>query len=101
VLHLVEAKTVVWMPDRCLTMMPGDLAFLPRGERTWRAYGKQAVRLSVTVNPCGFEDFFATIQAHSLHSHDVRELTQVWDEFGITVSVPPPSDEEVARVIAQ
>jgi mannose-6-phosphate isomerase-like protein (cupin superfamily) len=30
VLHLVEGQIAVWMPDRCLTMTPGDLVFLPK-----------------------------------------------------------------------
>jgi uncharacterized cupin superfamily protein len=29
--HLVEGRIAVWMPDRCLTMTPGDLVFLPKG----------------------------------------------------------------------
>jgi mannose-6-phosphate isomerase-like protein (cupin superfamily) len=37
-LHLVEGRIAVWMPDRCLTMTPGDLVFLPKGvEHAWRA----------------------------------------------------------------
>src|SRR3979411_1354418 len=39
VLHLVEGRIAVWMPDRCLTLTPGDLLFLPKGTRLeglWR-----------------------------------------------------------------
>jgi len=59
VLHLVEGQIAVWMPDRCLTMTPGDLVFLPKEvEHAWRAYGEKSVRMNVTVSPGGFEHFF-------------------------------------------
>ncbi len=58
-LHLVEGQIAVWMPDRCLTMTPGDLVFLPKEvEHAWRAYGEKSVRMNVTVSPGGFEHFF-------------------------------------------
>jgi mannose-6-phosphate isomerase-like protein (cupin superfamily) len=102
VLHLVEGRIAVWMPDRCLTMAPGDLVFLPRGvEHAWRAYGEQPVRMNVTTSPGGFEHFFSTIQARGLAAHNVEALTAVCDEFGIKVSGPPLSDEEIERIIAQ
>jgi mannose-6-phosphate isomerase-like protein (cupin superfamily) len=101
-LQLVEGKIVVWMPDRSLTMKPGDIVYLPKDvEHAWRAYGEQSVRMNVTVSPGGWEHFFPTIQARGLHSHDVAELTQVCVEFGITASGPPLSDEEVTRIVAQ
>jgi mannose-6-phosphate isomerase-like protein (cupin superfamily) len=80
VLHLVEGRIAVWMPDRCLTMTPGDLVFLPKGvEHAWRAYGEKSVRMDVTISPGGFEHFFPTIQ----------------------VSGPPLSGEEIEGIIAQ
>jgi hypothetical protein len=86
------------MPDRCLTLTPGDLIFLPKGvEHAWRAYGEQSVRMNVTISPGGFEHFFPTIQARGL----AEELTAVCDEFGIKVSGPPLSDEEIERIVAQ
>jgi mannose-6-phosphate isomerase-like protein (cupin superfamily) len=60
---LVEGQIAVWMPDRCLTMTPGDLVFLPKEvEHAWRAYGEKSVRMNVTVSPGGFEHFFPTIK---------------------------------------
>jgi len=57
---LVEGQIAVWMPDRCLTMTPGDLVFLPKEvEHAWRAYGEKSVRMNVTVSPGGFEHFFS------------------------------------------
>jgi mannose-6-phosphate isomerase-like protein (cupin superfamily) len=101
VLHLVEGRIAVWMPDRCLTMTPGDLVFLPKGvEHAWRAYGKKSVRMNVTISPGGFEHFFPTIQARGLAAHNVEALTAVCDEFGIKVSGPLLSDEEIERIIA-
>jgi mannose-6-phosphate isomerase-like protein (cupin superfamily) len=102
VLHLVEGRIAVWMPDRCLTMTPGDLVFLPKGvEHAWRAYGEQSVRMNVTVSPGGFEHFFPTTQARGLAAPDVEALTAVCVEFGIKVSGAPLSDEEVERIIAR
>ena len=70
VLHLVEGRIAVWMPNRCLTMSPGDLVFLPKGvELAWSAYGEQPVRMNVTISPGGFEHFFPTIQARGLAAH--------------------------------
>jgi mannose-6-phosphate isomerase-like protein (cupin superfamily) len=101
VLHLVEGRIAAWMPDHCLTMTPGDLEFLPKGvEHAWRAYGKKSVRMIVTISPGGFEHFFPTIQARGLAAHNVEALTDVCDEFGIKVSGPPLSDEEIERIIA-
>jgi mannose-6-phosphate isomerase-like protein (cupin superfamily) len=102
VLHLVEGRIAVWMPDRSLTMTPGDLVYLPKGvEHAWRAYGEQPVRMNVTISPGGFEHFFPTIQARGLAAHNVEELTAVCDEFGIKVLGPPLSDEEIERIVAR
>jgi mannose-6-phosphate isomerase-like protein (cupin superfamily) len=102
VLHLVEGRIAVWMPNRCLTMSPGDLVFLPKGvEHAWSTYGEQPVRMNVTISPGGFEHFFPTIRARGLAAHNVEELTAVCEEFGIKVLGPPLSDEEIERIIAQ
>jgi mannose-6-phosphate isomerase-like protein (cupin superfamily) len=46
-LQLVEGKIVVWMPDRSLTMKPGDIVYLPKDvEHAWRAYGEQAAKVT-------------------------------------------------------
>ena len=90
VLHLVEGRIAVWMPNRCLTMSPGDLVFLPKGvEHAWGAYGEQPVRMNVTISPGGFEHFFPTIQARGLAAHNVEALAAVCEEFGIKVLGPP------------
>src|SRR5258708_12318475 len=102
VLRLVEGRSAVWIAGRCLTVTPGDLIFLPKGvEHAWRAYGEQSVRMNVTISPGGFEHFFPTIQARGLAAHNVEELTAVCDEFGINVSGPPLSDEEIESLVAQ
>jgi mannose-6-phosphate isomerase-like protein (cupin superfamily) len=98
VLHLVEGRIAVRMPDRSLTMTPGDLVYLPKGvEHAWSAYGEQPVRMNVTISPGGFEHFFPTIQARDLAAHNVEALTAVCEEFGIKVLGPPLSDEEIDR----
>ena len=56
--------------------------------------------MNVTISPGGFEHFFPTIQARGLAAHNVEALTDVCDEFGIKVSGPPLSDEEIERIIA-
>jgi hypothetical protein len=56
--------------------------------------------MNVTISPGGFEHFFPTIQARGLAAHNVEALTAVCDEFGIKVSGPPLSDEEIERIIA-
>ena len=55
--------------------------------------------MNATISPGGFEHFFPTIQARDLAAHNVEALTAVCEELGI--KVPPLSDEEIERIIAQ
>jgi quercetin dioxygenase-like cupin family protein len=55
---LIEGQAVVWTPNLSFVLAPGDLVLLPIGPHTWRAYGPQGIRFTVTLTPSGFERFF-------------------------------------------
>jgi hypothetical protein len=71
------------------------------GPHTWRAYGPQGIRFTVTVTPSGFERFFQDIERRRLLASDVAELRAVADDVGMDILGPPLSDEEVRQIIAE
>ena len=76
VIELVEGQVVVWTPERSLVLAPGDLVLLPKHvPHTWRAYGAEPIRFTVTFTPSGFERFFPDIERLGLVITDVPELT--------------------------
>jgi mannose-6-phosphate isomerase-like protein (cupin superfamily) len=102
VLELIEGQAVVWTPNLSLVLAPGDLILLPKlGPHTWRAYGPQGIRFTVTVTPSGFERFFQDIERRRLLASDVAELRAVAGDVGMDILGPPLSDEEVRQIIAE
>jgi quercetin dioxygenase-like cupin family protein len=102
VIELVEGQVVVWTPERSLVLAPGDLVLLPKHvPHTWRAYGAEPIRFTVTFTPSGFERFFPDIERLGLVITDVPELTSVAGDAGMEILGPPLSDEEVRQIIAE
>ena len=102
VLELIEGQAVVWTPNLSFVLAPGDLVLLPKlGPHTWRAYGPQGIRFTVTVTPSGFECFFQDIERRRLLASDVAELRAVAGDVGVDILGPPLSDEEVRQIIAE
>lgn len=101
VIELVEGQVVVWTPERSLVLATGDLVLLPKHvPHTWRAYGAEPIRFTVTFTPSGFERFFPDIERLGLVITDVAELTSVAGDAGMEILGPPLSDEEVRQIIA-
>jgi mannose-6-phosphate isomerase-like protein (cupin superfamily) len=102
VFELIEGQVVVWTPNLSFVLAPGDLVLLPKlGPHTWRAYGPQAIRFTVTVTPSGFERFFQEIERRRLLASDVAELRDVAGDVGMDILGPPLSDEEVRQILAE
>jgi mannose-6-phosphate isomerase-like protein (cupin superfamily) len=102
VFELIEGQVVVWTPNLSFVLAPGDLVLLPKlRPHTWRAYGPQAIRFTVTVTPSGFERFFQEIERRRLLASDVAELRDVAGDVGMDILGPPLSDEEVRQIIAE
>src|SRR6266436_3861501 len=102
VIELVEGQVVVWTPERSFVLAPGDLVLLPKHvPHTWRAYGAEPIRFTVTFTPSGFERFFPDIERLGLVITDVPELTSVAGDAGMEILGPPLSDEEVRQIIAE
>jgi mannose-6-phosphate isomerase-like protein (cupin superfamily) len=102
VFELIEGQAVVWTPNLSFVLAPGDLVLLPKlSPHTWRAYGPQAIRLTVTVTPSGFERFFQEIERRRLLASDVAGLRDVAGDVGMDILGPPLSDEEVRRIISR
>jgi mannose-6-phosphate isomerase-like protein (cupin superfamily) len=102
VFELIEGQAVVWTPDLSFVLAPGDLVLLPKlGPHTWRAYGPQGIRFTVTFTPSGFERFFQDIERRRLLATDVAELRAVAADVGMDILGSPLSDEEVRLIIAE
>jgi mannose-6-phosphate isomerase-like protein (cupin superfamily) len=102
VLELIEGRAVVWTPNFSFVLAPGDLVLLPKlGQHTWRAYGPEGVRFTVTFTPGGFERFFQDIERRRLRATDAAERDAVAGAVGVDVLGPPLSDEEVRQIIAE
>jgi quercetin dioxygenase-like cupin family protein len=102
VIELVDGQVVVWTPEKSFVLAPGDLVLLPKHvPHTWRAYGAEPIRFTVTFTPSGFERFFPDIERLGLVIVDVSELTSVASDAGMEILGPPLSDEEVRRIIAE
>jgi mannose-6-phosphate isomerase-like protein (cupin superfamily) len=102
VIEVVEGQVVAWTPERSLVLAPGDLVLLPKPvPHTWRAYGAEPIRFTVTFTPSGFERFFPDIERLGLVITDVPELTSVAGDAGMEILGPPLSDEEVRQIIAE
>ena len=100
--EILEFKIVVWTPNLSFVLAPGDVILLPKlGPHTWRAYGPQGIRFTVTVAPSGFERFFQDIERRRLLATDVAELRAVASDVGMDILGPPLSDEEVRQIIAK
>jgi mannose-6-phosphate isomerase-like protein (cupin superfamily) len=102
VFELIEGQAVVWTPNLSFVLAPGDLVLLPKlSPHTWRAYGPQGIRFTVTVTPSGFERFFQDIERRRLLASDLAELRAVAGDVGMDILGPPLSDEEVRQIIAE
>jgi quercetin dioxygenase-like cupin family protein len=102
VIELIEGQAVVWTPNLSFVLAPGDLVLLPKlSPHTWRAYGPQGIRFTVTVTPSGFERFFQDIERRRLLASDLAELRAVAGDVGMDILGPPLSDEEVRQIIAE
>ena len=56
--------------------------------------------MSVLVSPSGFELLFPIIVARGLAATDILASTVIFDEFGIEVTGPPLSDEDLACIVS-
>jgi quercetin dioxygenase-like cupin family protein len=102
ILELIEGQIVVWTPNLSFVLAPGDVILLPKLDpHTWRAYGPQDIRFTVTVTPSGFERFFQDIERRRLLATDVAELRAVASDVGMDILGPPLSDEEVRQIITE
>jgi len=91
---LIEGQAVVWTPNLSFVLAPGDLVLLPKlSPHTWRAYGPQGIRFTVTVTPSGFERFFQDIERRRLLATDVAELRSVAADVGMDILGPPVASE--------
>ncbi len=99
---MIEGQAVVWTPDLSLVLAPGDLVLLPKlGPHTWRAYGSQGIRFTVTFTPSAFERFFQDIERRRLLATDVAELRALAADIGMDILGPPLSDKEVRLIITE
>jgi hypothetical protein len=97
-----RSKTYLSGQDLSFVLAPGDLVLLPKlGPHTWRAYGPQGIRFTVTFTPSGFERFFKDIEQRRLLATDVAELRAVAADDGMDILGPSLSDEKVRLIIAE
>jgi len=102
VLEILEGTIVVWTPDWCGVLQPGDIASLPAGiPHAWRSIDDRAVHFTVIVTPGGpggFKEFFPTIQQRNLTVADVPELIAAAEIGGMQITGPPLTDAEMERL---
>lgn len=100
IIEVLDGRIAVWTPERTFSMAAGDTVLLPKSSpHAWRAFGPDAVHLTVSVVPAGFERFFSMVEERQLTTDDHDGLGAVARELGLDVLGPPLSDEEVATIL--
>ncbi len=90
--QVLEGEYEFMVAGGLVTAGPGDTLFAPRGiPHTYRCVSAKGGKLSVTLTPAGFENFFAQIGAMSAEEQqDIPRVIELGRKFGLEF-LPPSS----------
>lgn len=91
--QVLEGRVSFFAGDQWTEYGPGAVVFLPRGvAHTFRNTGSAPSRMSVLVQPSGFEIFFARCAAefHRAAGPDMERIGAICAEHGIQFTAPAP-----------
>ncbi len=92
--QVLEGRVSFFAEDKWSEFGPGAVVFLPRGlPHTFRNTGPTPARLSVLVQPAGFEVFFArcATEFNQPGGPDMARIMAIADEHGLRIMGPPPA----------
>lgn len=99
--QVLQGQVALWTPARTALLGPGDFVMIPKGTpHAWRALGSEPTRMTLTIAPGGFEQFFLTAVARELTMNNFDQLVGLGQDFGMETLGPPLSDDEVQAIVA-
>jgi quercetin dioxygenase-like cupin family protein len=89
--QVLEGEYEFMTAGKTVVARSGDTLFAPRGiPHTYRCISESGGKLSVTLTPAGFENFFSEIGAMSPHEQqDIPKVIEVAKRYGLEF-LPPP-----------